>query len=370
MNRTLGMLAALLAAQLVLAVAMSFSGPDLSAHRPDTPLVDLGKEQVDRIVMQGPDRQELVLAQQNGHWVLPGSGGFPADGARVTRLLDALKGLKRGFAVATSEAAQTRFKVSDADFERRVKLQQGDRTLATLYFGSSPGLRQVQARSGGDQAVYTAAFGLYELPLKASDWEDKSILHLSAKDIDRIDLSGLTLSRVEGGSPTRPGQAAAADDKRAPAAGAALTGWRARELGDSEALSQPGASKLVERIAGLDIGSVLGTDDRPDYGLQAPALVLSVETANAKPVEYRLGKRAQQHDYVLKVSTRPEYFRLPAFVGDELVKAAARQQLVLANTGDSKTATADKPAAANPVASAPANAAAAPRPHAAEGGKL
>ncbi len=39
MRKTIGLLSILLAAQLLLAVGMSFTGPDLAAVRPDTPLL-------------------------------------------------------------------------------------------------------------------------------------------------------------------------------------------------------------------------------------------------------------------------------------------------------------------------------------------
>jgi hypothetical protein len=357
MQKTLGVLTVLLAAQVLLAVAMNLAGPDLTAVKPDTALVDLGDRSVDRIVISGPDRQQLVLQRQGDSWVLPGTDGFPAATDKVNHLLDRLTGLKRGLAVATTAGAQQRFKVGAGDFERRVQLDGGDETLATVYFGTSPGLRRMHARTDRDAAVYTAAFGLYEAPIKASGWEDKTVLHLKSGDIDRIDLAGFAMQR-SGAPPAPSGQ----DNSRRATAAAS---WQGEKLGEGETLKQPGATALVQKLAGLDIDSVLGKKPQPDYGLQTPALALSVRRKDGKTLEYRLGKRDKQHDYVLKVSSRPEYFRLPAFTGDALVKAAGRDQLVIAST--------PQPAAANaggPVASAPPAATAVPDSHAAKEGTL
>jgi hypothetical protein len=359
MQKTLRILAVLLAAQLVLAVAMSFTGPNLAAVRPDTALISLDDRKVDRIVMAGPDKQQLVLAKQGDSWVLPGTAGFPADAAKVRHLLDRLTGLKRGFAVATTKGAQTRFKVSDSDFERRVLLEQGDKPLATIYFGTSPGLRRVHARSAGDDAVYTADFGLYEAPLKASDWEDKSVLHLNAGEIDGIEVGGFTITRA-------PAQPAGETGKHHGKTAATDAVWHGQGLAENESLQQSNVAALAEKIAGLDIDSVLGTEAQPGYGLDKPALVLRVQRKDGgKTLEYRLGKREQQHDYVLKVSGRPEYFRLPAHTGDALVKAAVRKQLVMAHAARDNTQAGGSPGAAAPAADA-----AEPERHAAKEGDL
>ncbi len=321
MQKKIGMLAVLLAVQLVLAVAMSFTGPSLEAHRPDTALLDLDGRTPDRLTLDGPDKQEVVLARKGDGWVLPGTGDFPADKTKVNRLLDELKGLKRGLAVATTEAAQKRFKVSDDAFERRVKLALNDETLATLYFGTSPGMRQVSARTAKDKAVYTTEFGIYDAPVKPEDWEDKSVLKVPSDEIGSIILQTLTLTREAKG----PASEAAKDGQLKTAAQAT---WGAEHLQDGETVNQAKADALVQAVSALTVDSVLGREDKPEYGLEAPALAFSVQRKGGGTIEYRLGKREKEKDYVLKVSTRPEYFRLPDYTGEALVKAAGREQLV------------------------------------------
>ena len=88
MQKTIGILAVLLAAQLVLAVSLSFTTPDLSAAKPDTPLFDLGEHSVERLTIEGPDQQRVVLAREGENWVLPQLEGFPADRTRVDGLLN------------------------------------------------------------------------------------------------------------------------------------------------------------------------------------------------------------------------------------------------------------------------------------------
>jgi len=55
MEKTIRLLVILLAAQLLLAVGMSFTGPNLAAAHPNTPLFSLGGKQVDHLTIEGPD---------------------------------------------------------------------------------------------------------------------------------------------------------------------------------------------------------------------------------------------------------------------------------------------------------------------------
>jgi hypothetical protein len=338
MQKTIGMLAVLLAAQLLLAVGMSFTGPNLAAHRQDAPLLALGEGAVDQLVIEDSDKTQIVLARQDDGWVLPATGNFPADGHKVDQLVERLKGLQRGLAVATTPGAQKRFKVSDDNFERRVTLARGDTNLATLYLGTSPGMHRVHARTGDDTAVYAVNFAVYEAPVKAMDWEDKTVLRIPRNDIGKITLAELTLTR-------QPDKAAPPDDDTGKPG---QTTWNSTGLADGEMLKQADADALAQQLADLLVGSVLGTEMKPEYGLEKPALVLGVQRTDGTAVEYRLGKREADNDYVIKASSRPEYFRLPGFTGDALIKASARTKLVAAPGATDTAATAAPPGGTAP----------------------
>lgn len=323
MHKTIGLLGVLLTAQLVLAVGMSFTGPNLTGQRPDTPLIDLGDQTVDRLSIAGPDNQQILLVRQSDGWVLPGTGEFPADKAKVESLLEKLKGLKRGLAVGTTASAQKRFKVTDDAFERRIELAGNNETLATLYLGTSPAMRQVHARSDKDKAVYAAMFSVYDAPVKPEEWEDKGVLKVPQGEIATIALGELTLTRAPAASSS---EASGNSDKQT----AERTSWTSKELVKGETVNQANANTLARDLAGLTFGSVLGLEAKPEYGMEAPVLVFTVQRDGGEMTEYRIGKRDPEKDYVLKVSSRPEYFRLPAYTADALIKAAGRDQLVMA----------------------------------------
>jgi hypothetical protein len=343
MEKTIRVLVALLAAQLLLAAVMRFTGQDLAAAHPHTPLLALGDKPVDHLTIEGPGGSRVVLAKQDAGWVLPGSGNFPADHVQVDTLLSRLEGLQRGLPVATSAGALKRFKVSDESFERRVTLAHGDDTLATLYLGSAPDMHHVNARTARDDAVYAVEFAAYEAPDRAADWEDKRILQVPEDDIASIEVAGLTLHRAAG----PPADKAAAEAQGKPSAPA---GWRIDGLGEGEVVNQAGAKDLAAQLAQLRIGAVLGTEAKPDYGLDKPVLSLQVTRQGGGSIDYRLGPAGKEGFAVLKSSARPEYFRIPGYTADALIKAAGRAQLVQA-------------------APAPATATGAPEGHAPEGGQ-
>ena len=106
-------------------------------------------------------------------------------------------------------------------------------------------------------------------------------------------------------------------------------GWGGAGLQQGETLNQAGADALAQELAELRIGAVLGREPKAEYGLETAQLVLSVQPRGSEAIEYRVGKREPEEDYVLKVSSRPEYFRLPAYSAEALIEAASRDKLVM-----------------------------------------
>jgi len=327
MEKTIRILSIVLVAQLLLAVGMSLTGPNLVAAHPNTPLFTLGDRSVDHLTIEGPDGARVVLAKQGQGWVLPDNGGFQADRTQVDSLLSRLEGLQHGLPVATTPGALKRFKVSDASFERRVLLAHGDDTLATLYLGSSPGMHHVHARTARDDAVYAVDFAVYEVPDKAADWEDKAILQFPQDSLETIKVAGLTLHRTPAAAVDKETGKSAANGE---ASSAKSASWQVEAAGQGEVVNPAGAQDLAGKLARLRIGAVLGTEAKPEYGLDKPALVLSVTRKGGEQLEYRIGPTGKEGYAVLKSSARPEYFRVPGNSADALIKAAGRTQLVQA----------------------------------------
>lgn len=324
MQKTIRLLALLLLAQALAAAGLSFRSPDLAARPLDLPLLTVDAAAIDRIVLADGDGETTELVKVDAGWQLTAYDGFPADAAKVEGLLRRLSELTHGAAVATTSSAQKRFKVSDDDFERRLTLAAGQKAIATLYLGSSPAMRRVHARRQDDSAVYAIDFAHYDAPASAEDWLDKTILQLPADDIIALQFTDLRLVRA----------AAATGSEEDAATGKSV--WQAPEL--DQAPNQAAVDDLVRRLANLRINGVLGREAVAGYGLEQPLLTLTLERKGAEPIAYRLGKRADSDDYVLKASLRDEYFQLPSYTGEGLLEAASREALLAAPRGATEPA--------------------------------
>jgi hypothetical protein len=335
MSKTIQWLAVLLGVQIVMAIGL---------HRPilwpavqpgAAPLVAVTLDQINRIVLEGPDHANVVLVKEGGLWLLPELDKFPADSNRVATLLERVTGSKTGPPIATTAGAKTRFKVSDDAFERRITFAQNATTLATLYVGSSPGPRRSYVRAGGDDTVYALELAPYELPVRLADWEDKTILQFPKHDIAALDVAGLRLE------PSTQPAAASSSGKQVdtrPATTPSPLGWEIKgpEAGRQPELKSDAVDKLVALLADLTFDNVLGRTGLREYGLEKPLLTITLTRKTGQTVTYILGKNLKSDDYTLKVSTRPEYFRLPSYRATAFLEAADRKQLL--------GAAADKPA--------------------------
>lgn len=345
MTRTIRLLALLLGAQLLLAVGLHFTGPDLAAGTAQTPLLTFDRERVDRVLVEGTDQARVTLAKRDGTWTLPELEGFPADATRVAQLLARLAELQGGLPVATSTAAQPRFRVDDADFERRVTLFAGDDKLATLYLGSSPGMGQIHARADGSDRIQVVELAAFDIPAQIDDWIDRMLVQIPREEIAAIAIGDLRLERAPQAAAAAEGAAPAEQQPEAPR-------WQATGLNADEQLDPAAADALADKFAELSIGAVLGRDAKPEYGLAKPVLTLAVTRRGGDSLTYAIGKAADGQNYTLKVSNRAEYFRLPSYTAEQLLKAAARDAL----TGKGANAAAQpaaEPAAEPPEAPAP-----------------
>ncbi len=285
MNRTVAALAGLLAVQLVVAAGLGFARTGLSGPAKQVPLVALSSHKVDRITIEGPNKAKVVLAQLKGSWRLPGLADFPADQTRVKSLVDALGKLTEGLPVATTRDAQTRFKVSDTDFERRVTLSSGGKTIGTVLFGTSPSMREIHARREGQSGVYSVQFASWQMPAQESDWEDKRLLQIPVRDIAAIDVAGLHIVHTadeaakaggakKGGAKT--GDAKASDAKVAGAkpndakAAAKQPAWQASGLAAGETLDQTAAGLMPRSLscAAAAISGSAANDGTAKYSLR------------------------------------------------------------------------------------------------------
>jgi hypothetical protein len=323
MRRGMTTLAVVLVLQLALALLLFMRHDPLAGVTSVSVLIPPDAvHNADHLVIEAKpagENSRIELAKKNGAWVLPTSFDAPADGAKVTALLDRLSGLKRGLPIATSEGALKRFKVADADFERRLVLSAGDKALATVYFGSSPGLRKSDARFGTDKAVYTVDLPTYELPTDSGAWLSGELLRADAAKLAEIDIAngaatGLVSGRMQlvrtHGTDKQPDS------------------WADPALSGGQHLDSAGVDALAQQLGQLHVDAVLGTAARPEWQQDHPQLALTLKDEKSHAVDWTLSRPQDGDFYVLKSSSQPWFFSLSSAVGKELVDASARETLI------------------------------------------
>lgn len=310
-------LGALLAVQLLAAILLAAGGRgSLDPAALDQPLLGVAPGRVTGLTIEGSDGELVQLRKSGDGWVLPGLGDFPADGAKVERLVEQLAGLKRPLPVATSPESLTRHRVADDQFERKVSLDAGDQTLATLILGDSPGFRRLFARPAGEPAVYDIDLALFDASDRRDDWIARDALRIPKAQINGVATPNWTL--VEG------------ED-----------GW---QLDGSEQAPDPQAVEdLLSRISALGYRGVLGTEDDPVYNQSQPMLELTIALADGTKRDYRISKPDDSDDLVLKSSDRPWYFKLSEYDADGLVDIDRAALLGEDNTREPEPLPADEP---------------------------
>ena len=325
MKKTIHVLIAVFILQVLLAIVLQFRDLPLSPTD-GKPLVAATLDDIDRIEIASGDGTRTVLSKINGVWQLPGLDGFPADGQRVSQFMNDLEKIAPNSPMATSAGAQDRFKVGEKDFDRRITLGRGDKTIDVLYLGVPQGMRDTPIRRAGEQSIHAIRSGALDARTDDDSWADMKVLQLPKDSIVRIDVDGLVLHA------TPRTEASNTDKQDSPP-------WRAEGLKSGETLNSASADNLASLLANLHPSSVLKTSDQPDNGLDQPLLKLVLTTRDGKRIDYAIGELTGEDAYVLKASSRAEAFRLLPFAAQPLLDTAKRATLL------DRSATPDKPGA-------------------------
>lgn len=137
----------------------------------EAPLVG-NMDEVTRIRLEDPEEGTLELDRNGDNWMIKEAekGEIEADGDQVQRLLQRIEALKRDYPVAGSSAARTRFKVDEAQFNRKLSLERKSGTPVTLLVGSSPAMGESHVRLADEDTIYRVELPLHELAVDSERW--------------------------------------------------------------------------------------------------------------------------------------------------------------------------------------------------------
>ncbi len=322
MGKIFAIIGGLLVTVIVAGIAFTIHETGVRDAKKHPAVFDFAAGDVEAVTIEGPSDEQLSLRRSGDGWVLPDLGDFPADAGEVDDMLARLLQVERHLPVGSDPQALAGFKLADDDFGRRLTLSGGGKTLATVYIGTPEGPRQVHLRLAGEDTGYSVHFGLYDASVDFDDWFDRGFLQVAKEDIAAMEVNGLRLvadAAVAGGWRLDP-----AAGENAPAL-------------DAPSLDTGAADRLAGLLAELRVESFRADETKPDYAVDTPQLTLTMTRRNGKTVTYLLGRNDLQKDFSLKVSTRPEHFRLSVYAATKLIHAAEREAL-LSPAGDNHAA--------------------------------
>lgn len=256
-------LGAALVVQLVLAAVLVTGNDRLTTARPGKRLVDFDPAQVDTLVVEAPGAEPVRIVRREGAWQVPARYGFPADGKKVTGILESLASMQPRLPAATSEQARSRFHVNETGFERRLRLLSGDEEMATLYFGNSAGPGRVFVRRAGADAIYEVRFALWEANTDPAAWLDRDFLQRDPSEISAVSLPDVELRR---------------DGEH----------WKVAGLDEDLVTDGTRAGTVVSRLTSIRFEDVLGR--RADVPVPDAAYGFTLVAAGGDEVEYRLAR--------------------------------------------------------------------------------
>ncbi len=238
----------------------------------------------------------MALVKVDGKWTVPSFLGFPADGAKVSGLLTKLKDLKKGWPVTSSAEAAKRFKVTDADYERRIVLKSGGSAVGEILLGTSPAFKQVSARASSDSHVYSVAFATYEAGTRGEDWLDRSSLNIPQDQIASIDVAGAILERKDGKF--------------------VLSGLEKDQKQDETA-----TYRLIGALSFPAFDAVVGKGAEALAKVNEPSIVVTVKRIAGEPIVLKFKKEASGGAYLFTSSANSFLFRASEAAMEPIAKA-------------------------------------------------
>ena len=164
MSRSVKLLLLLLALQAGLVAWVNIQGDEPGAVEADEPLLALDLESADAGDHRAKGDPPVAPGAHGRRWVLSGKGDFPVAPAKFEEFAEKLLKARRSWPVGRTLVAARKLRVTEEDFERRVRFLKGTEVLGDVFLGSSPGFRKVHARLDGDELTHAIDFNAFDAP--------------------------------------------------------------------------------------------------------------------------------------------------------------------------------------------------------------
>ncbi len=316
-------LSLLLALQLLLVAGVFVLNKNALPSRAAQPLMAESSSALDKLVFSDAN-SSVTLNKKAGSWQLADLYQLPAEQSKVAQVLAELGDTKLTWPVATTANSHSRFEVDNKKFQRHIQAYKGDKLVADIYLGSSPGFKKIHLRRASDEDVYVAELSQYDFAVKASDWLSKDLL--KASDITQVSGADFTLERSSANKE--------AGQKAGQKAGDSWS-FTKLDLAEGQVAPQVDASKAQALLGDFAAINVLDAVKKPPQGQSLSFSVISPQGN----WQYEFVKADK--NYYLKRSDRDIYFKInqsdyDKFARQNLAELSARAAEVSTSEADAK----------------------------------
>lgn len=318
-------------------------------------LADVTTDAVTALTITDNNDRSVSFVKEGDTWTLADTDGYPARAQKITETLDKLTAIATDRLVTQTEGSHDRLQVADDNYLREVDITTASGTQ-TLYFGSSTGASATHVRAADNAATYlTSEVATWELDTLAATW-----IEVAYFKVPKAQITEITLENANGTFTFVPADEVGEAD---------ATEWTLADATPDEPIAPANINTFVDRIATINLHTVLGKSESPEYGLSAPLATVTVTTSEVttgttptttNTTTLVIGaKDDEMNTYYLKSSDSDFYVRLAAFTGDDLVNKQRSDFMIQADeqsgaeqSGDASVApTTDESPATEPVVS-------------------
>jgi len=300
MKRHHQILAAVLVVQILISVFVFWPKP--AANAAGEPLFpDVEASDISSLTISDTDGNSVTLLRLLEGWTLPDAGDYPADEEKVQPLLEKIAAMTTARLVTRTRTSHKRLQVAEDDFARLIEFKTNDGSQHRLYIGSSPTYNATHVRVEGQDETYLAQdISTWEINATPNSWIDTAYVRIPKEEITTVVLENengtFVFEKDEAGS------------------------WTMQGLSGDEVADGVQISTLVGRLASINMLRPLGKEELPEYGLDQPNAVVTVETTSGTTT-LRIGAQDPEDDsYVMSSSESDYYVRIVAGVAEVFVE--------------------------------------------------
>jgi len=263
-------------------------------------------DRIVRLTLRDGQGSSVELARKPNGWVLPSADDYPCTQDKISTFLSKLLALKTGRLVTQTSSSHKQLKVADATYERLIEFELSDGTSYKLFLGTSAGSQSSHMRVDGSNEVYVSQdLSYWDVGVYATAWIDSSYVSIPQDEVLSF--------RLENASGSLQFTRVSTDT------------WTLQGLGASERLDQGQVGSLLSRATSLSMSEPLGKQDKPEYSLDKPSAVVTLQTQGeqGKTYTWSVGvKDESDSTYVVKSSESDYYVRVSEWAVKDLVEKA------------------------------------------------